>query len=390
MEVLFDNNIIVLFVFAAITIFDYSAIREYQKIAIIYMTAYALSLLGIVSPLMAIAMLCMALFCYLEILPKDEMKFRILVNPVYKCVDCVYLMFAQYGALPVLLSIALTDSRLMDLFPWSRELFGIVSFLLLVMSITTVLQQKFVVSSFSDMYRVFRQFPIYRVKFDEKLEEAGEILTTIEDVAYWKRKGYTFLSFDAIVTQIRFHCSDGPWIGNLKYTLGAGRRFVGNVISGKRGYSTIPMQLIRSLGIQRGYNYTVRRKIYELLYSRMFFEGMRRMFLSDRVSQRGYFKEYLLYIYFHQVNTFLGDASFSKFLNAFDMQYGKKNKKDIYDCSNEGIFIACMGLSKRALKINENSVEYYTSGIEAPLDHQKICNMVDVMMDRPYGGNYLK
>ena len=90
------------------------------------------------------------------------------------------------------------------------------------------------------------------------------------------------------------------------------------------------------------------------------------------------------------VNTFLGDATFSKFLNAFDMQYRNKNKKDIYECSNEGIFIACMGLSKRANKINRNNIDYYLSFIEGlDLDGEVICEMVSKMMSRPYEGNYL-
>ncbi len=62
------------------------------------------------------------------------------------------------------------------------------------------------------------------------------------------------------------------------------------------------------------------------------------MFKEDKVAHRDKVKKYYLYIYFHKVNTFLGNTSFSKLLNAFDMQYNEK--KDIYDCSNEEIFIA--------------------------------------------------
>ena len=101
--------------------------------------------------------------------------------------------------------------------------------------------------------------------------------------------------------------------------------------------------------------------------------------------------EYLLFIYFHKVNTFLGDATFSKFLNAFDMKYNKRNDKDIYDCTNEGIFIACMGLSKRANKITKENIDYYLQGIDnVELDSNLICEMVGKMMDKPYDGNYLQ
>ena len=87
----------------------------------------------------------------------------------------------------------------------------------------------------------------------------------------------------------------------------------------------------------------------------------------------------------------MGDAKFSKFLNAFDMQYDRKNKKDIYDCSNEGIFIACMGLSKRADRINKNNIDYYLSNVDnVNLDAELICEMVSTMMSKPYDGNYLK
>ena len=151
------------------------------------------------------------------------------------------------------------------------------------------------------------------------------------------------------------------------------------------------MQLVRSLGIKRGYNYKYRRKIFEILYSRMFFKGIERMLNEDQVAQKQYFKKYLLYIYFHKVNTFLGDATFSKFLNAFDMKYNKKNNKDIYDCSNEGIFIACMGLSKRATYITKENIDYYLQSIDnVELNPDIICDMVGNMMSRPYEGNYLK
>ena len=73
------------------------------------------------------------------------------------------------------------------------------------------------------------------------------------------------------------------------------------------------------------------------------------------------------------------------------MQYKSKNKKDIYECSNEGIFIACMGLSKRATRINENNINYYLNFIdEVDLDGELICKMVSEMMNRPYNGNYLE
>lgn len=393
MEALFNGNVVFVFFFAVIAIYNYSDLKEYQKIAIIYITVYSLVVCNIVDIPLAILLLFLAMFCFLEILTEDETKFRILVNPLYKVFDCLYLSFVQYAFLEMLLALLLCHNIFSSLFCECKPVFLMLSFVMIVRALTHTLQQKFVIYSFYEMYRVFTEFPINQVDFNnENFDEACKILVSIEDRMYYERKGYTFLSIDAIKRIIKEKLL---YISNIrekiKYTYDAGKKFIRNAFSEDRGYSTIPMQLIRTLGIQRGYNYKYRRKIFEILYSRMFFKGVEHMFNEDLVEQRELIRQYYLYIYFHKVNTFLGGAKFSKFLNAFDMQYNRRNKKDIYECSKEGIFIACMGLSKRADRIDETNIDYYLSLVDGvDLDGKVICNMVSKMMTRPYDGNYLK
>ena len=322
MEALFDGNIVFVFFFAMVAIYNYSDLKEYQRIAIIYITVYSLVVTGIVGIKLAIILLFLTMFCFLEILTKDETKFKIIVNPIYKILDCLYLSFFQYAIFYVIIAIVLCNNSFKNIFYGSEQFYFILSMLVIIIAIARTLQQKFVINSFNEMYRVFAEF-----------QDACNILVSIEDRTYYERKGYTFLSINALRCVLRRKIENNKISEKMKYTYIAGKKFVRNAFSEDRGYSTLPMQLIRSLGIKRGYNYKYRRKIFEL----------------DKVANREYIKQYFLYIYFHKVNTFLGDATFSKFLNAFDMQYNAKNKKDIYDCSNEGIFIACMGLSKRAL-----------------------------------------
>lgn len=391
MEELFDGNIISVFFFAMIAIYNYSDLKEYQRIAIIYITVYSLVVTNIVGIILAIILLLLTMFCFLEILSKDEMKFKIIVNPIYKLLDCLYLSFFQYYILEVLISIILCHKAFKVLFNYSEQVYWLLSVIMIIVAITHTLQQKYVINSFSEMYKIFADFPINKVRFNQKLEEACQILVSIEDRTYYERKGYTFLSIDAARCIFRKRIANYNISEKLKYTYSAGKNFLKNTFSKDRGYSTIQMQLIRSLGIKRGYNYRYHRKVFELLYSKMFFEGIKRMLNEDKVAQRKYIKQYILYIYFHKVNTFLGDATFSKFLNAFDMQHNRRNKKDIYDCSNEGIFIACMGLSKRADRIDKDNIDYYLSIIDnVTLDGDIICEMVSVMMSKPYEGNYLK
>lgn len=391
MEELFNGNIIFVFFFAMIAIYNYSDLKEYQRIAIIYITVYSLVVTNIIGITLAIILLFLTMFFFLEILTKDEMKFKIIVNPLYKMLDCLYLAFFQYSILEVLIVVLLCHKNFKSLFYRSEKVYMLLSVIMIIIAVTHTLQQKYVINSFNEMYRIFADFPINKVKFNHKLEEVCQILVSIEDRTYYERKGYTFLSIDAIICILKRKVSNYKVSEKIKYTYNAGKNFVKNVLSVDRGYSTIPMQLIRSLGVKRGYNYKYRRKIFEFLYSKMFFEGVKRMLNEDQVAQRENIKDYFLYIYFHKVNTFLGDAKFSKFLNAFDMQYDRKNKKDIYDCSNEGIFIACMGLSKRADRINKNNIDYYLSNVDnVNLDAELICEMVSTMMSKPYDGNYLK
>lgn len=374
-----------------IAIYNYSDLKEYQRMAIIYISVYALAVLNIVGIKMALLLLIVSLFCFFEIFTSDEMKFKILVNPIYKAVDFIYISIFQYSFGGICLALLLLKIKLPETFDKQNIIFRTLSFLFIVWTLTAMLQQKYVIHTFGEMYRVFTYFPINKIEFNDKLYEACNILVSIEDKRYFEREAYSFFSVKYIISLIKGKIASQRGGKKVIYVLVNGNRFIKNIFDESRGYSTIPMQLVRSLGIKRGYNYKYRRKIFEILYSRMFFKGIERMFNEDKVTQRQYFKEYLLYIYFHKVNTFLGDATFSKFLNAFDMKYNRKNEKDIYDCTNEGIFIACMGLSKRATNITPENIDYYLQSIEnVQLDAEIICDMVEKMMDRPYDGNYLK
>lgn len=391
METLFNKNIIFIFFFAMIAIYNYSDLKEYQRMAIIYISVYALAVLNIVGIKMALLLLIVSLFCFFEIFTSDEMKFKILVNPIYKAVDFIYISIFQYSFGGICLALLLLKIKLPETFDKQNIIFRTLSFLFIVWTLTAMLQQKYVIHTFGEMYRVFTYFPINKIEFNDKLYEACNILVSIEDKRYFEREAYSFFSVKYIISLIKGKIASQRGGKKVIYVLVNGNRFIKNIFDESRGYSTIPMQLVRSLGIKRGYNYKYRRKIFEILYSRMFFKGIERMFNEDKVTQRKYFKEYLLYIYFHKVNTFLGDATFSKFLNAFDMKYNRKNEKDIYDCTNEVIFIACMGLSKRATNITPENIDYYLQSIEnVQLDAEIICDMVEKMMDRPYDGNYLK
>ena len=297
METLFNKNIIFIFFFAMIAIYNYSDLKEYQRMAIIYISVYALAVLNIVGIKMALLLLIVSLFCFFEIFTSDEMKFKILVNPIYKAVDFIYISIFQYSFGGICLALLLLKIKLPETFDKQNIIFRTLSFLFIVWTLTAMLQQKYVIHTFGEMYRVFTYFPINKIEFNDKLYEACNILVSIEDKRYFEREAYSFFFFLYIISLIKGKIASQRGGKKVIYVLVNGNRFIKNIFDESRGYSTIPMQLVRSLGIKRGYNYKYRRKIFEILYSRMFFKGIERMFNEDKVTQRQYFKEYLLYIY---------------------------------------------------------------------------------------------
>lgn len=151
------------------------------------------------------------------------------------------------------------------------------------------------------------------------------------------------------------------------------------------------MQLLRNIGFDDAtYDCTIRRKIFEILYSKIFFEGIYKNNKCAYMVNLKYYRQYLLYMYFHVVNTFLDNEFFRHFLGPFDVS--GKTGCDIYDVSYEGILIACMGLSKRAKMniINEDTIDYYTASFGELNYKDRVLNMVNNMMDKGYNGNYLE
>ena len=62
-----------------------------------------------------------------------------------------------------------------------------------------------------------------------------------------------------------------------------------------RGYSTIEMQLFRTVSIKNGYKKIFQRKITELIYSQLFFKGLKDYYtLNYRTVTPGYYKKFII------------------------------------------------------------------------------------------------
>lgn len=122
MEVLFNENIIFIFFFAIIAIYNYSDMREHQKMAIIYISVYTLVILNFIGVKLAVVFLILSLFCFFEIFTADVMKFKILVNPIYKIVDFLYILFARYSFGRMLIALFLLRISILGI-PSKQDVF---------------------------------------------------------------------------------------------------------------------------------------------------------------------------------------------------------------------------------------------------------------------------
>ena len=181
MEDFFDENLILLFFFSVIAVYNYSDLKEYQKICIIYIAVYSMIILKKIDFLTSILFLFISLFCFFEIFSKDSQKYKILLNPIYKIIDCIYLSLAQYGFLFIIIALILFD------FSSVLCIFKVISIIFFIWGITVTLQQKFLIYSFTEMYKIFSEYPINKVKFNKKLDESCQILIALEDRKYFER-----------------------------------------------------------------------------------------------------------------------------------------------------------------------------------------------------------
>ncbi len=109
---LFGNNYFFLYIFACITIFNYSSFKENQKIIILYLTTFGMGFLKIFDIGTTVLFLVVSSFLFLEILTQDDFKMKIITKVRYKLLDYLFLIIFQYGVIYVILSILLTSFKL--------------------------------------------------------------------------------------------------------------------------------------------------------------------------------------------------------------------------------------------------------------------------------------
>lgn len=328
-------------------------LRQNQKIGVTYLASFIMILLGWIEIWWGVFILFLADFALLELFTDDTEK-TALFGVIYKTLDCLYKLFMEYycflfvGAV-VVLSIGRSVIQSHDELPigddvvcWFCNESNLLSMLVLVIASAFILaailllsRMKFETKPVTSIMKELRGVDIYDVPI-EKMGTKFNMLVAFEDKTFLDRN-------------INSHTVLSPLImrGALKYinkrTLLHSLQTAKKIFS--RGYGTIEMQLIRNIGVERGYDTCVlRRKVFEVLYSSLIFNGYRRQFAANSDSAKNY-KYWLLWCYMQKVPVKFSRRFFPAELSTAEQIFGK----NFESLSLEEFFVWCISLEFFAL-----------------------------------------
>lgn len=313
MEVFFENQIYVIFgLIIYYLLMNDKPAKDSQKMIVVYIFIAMLAIFNILDIKYMLIIMLLCLFVYLEFLIDDEYKHKIIRKLRYKFVDFIYLVVSKFYIIEFTLCLFLVSNRfekLIDIPVWSKVLL----FLLFLIYILRKLDNDdFELHSFTDIYKKINEINFN--DFSKISEYKEDILTGIEDRSFFIRENdYTFLCWNFVkyrlnrIEEIILKVQEKK---NEKNKIMYVFRFIWYVLKKLvyqirdlkqnfkkfwRGYSTIEMQLFRTVAIKNGYKKVFRRKITELIYAQLFFKGLKDHYkLNYQIVSSGYYKKFIM------------------------------------------------------------------------------------------------
>lgn len=355
MEELFSSNLFAIYIIASIAVISYTNFEENQRMFLLYLFTYAIAFFKIFRISSSLLLLVLITFVFLEYLSEDKKKLTLITNLIYKCVDYAFMMLFQYHFFWIFIAFIILHFSHYEYFSKYQYFLKIISILPLCWGSHLAISQPFKIKSITDMCKVFDDFPPYQFEYSEEMQEKFDLLCAFEDKTYFQRKkSYSCISIEYFFCFLRNHgFPSGLFFRKAFYNISTAQKrgyVSANLFS--RGYSTPEMQLLRSVGILRGYDrYKIQRKVFEVLYSKIIFSSLKEYHEANTYLRLNHYRHYLLYVYFQTVMTKIHGQKYTPLSSVFE------NEKDITTWSMEGLFIACLGLCFRNVS-DENLALY--------------------------------
>ncbi len=353
-------------------------IRLHQslKIGILYAASFAMILMGWVGIYLGVAILLLAEFILLEIFTEDVEK-RTLFGIRYKIADCLYRLFIEYyfilylGSIAVLTAGELVVRHCNDLitqgetshwiYGW-QDMFAawIILFAatLIFNRILCIARMKFETATVTSIVNTLKATNIYSVPI-ESMGVKFNMLVAFEDKTFFERNDNSHTVLSSSILKGAFKYIN-------KSALMKPLRTMYRIFS--RGYGTIEMQLIRNIGVKRGYDTCVlRRKTFEIVYSTLIFNSYRKQFSKNSDSAQNY-KYWILWCYIQKVPVRFSRRFFPGKLSTAQQVFNK----DFELLSPEEFFVWCLSLEFFALIGPKTVMKRDSLIIGYKLDQKKI------------------
>ena len=338
METLLVGNMVMILFWIFMTLTANDA-EKYKVIVLLYIITYLVNILNIVSTIESYILLLISLFIYFELF-EDHFKKILLKNIVDKILDFLYIISTEYAFIIYTLSLLFSSEFLNNSVGTNEKLclYGL-SFILLYISCINAAKEKYKIKTFDSIKKMIDGVKDYRsyLELEEPLRDP-ECILIIEDKNYFYRgEKYTFLC--KFYFQKRYLNKMKDYLIRLLKSREKKKKLERAI----RGYSTIEMQLLRTLAIEEGYSCVIRRKLYELLYSRIFLRNLRRYYKKCNCIVEP-FKEYLLYIY-ASVAPCLNKGGEKRFNEVI-----RKDRKNLFSYTKEELFVLTLCFSGKIKK----------------------------------------
>lgn len=396
----FTNNIIYVYIFGCVAILNYSKFSKAQKIVLIYLSTIAMRLFVPTRTIFTAVIMTITIFLVEEYLNPDQEKMRIIHSWNAKLLDFIYSFIFIDAGIWMMVLLLILSGKGMD---FSERLFGpkvapwityIGAFILAWKIMHSIVAPKFVVKEFKDINFYFAKY----IEKDLNLEDYDvhrrlELLTELEDKSYFvRRNSYNWISVEFLKYKIdtngekEKNRTKREILKNIFYFI---KRYGikkcvkklrdeisfriseisywgKSVVRRIRGGATLEMQLIRQIAIEEGYQYVLRRKVFEFAATFTFFPQLKRYYQRYEVGKKDYFKEFLLYVYLQSVPVKVNGVRFQSIAYLMECANGGEEHRVLHieDYNMTELYVAYLALtgapvSDKRLVLYPDVVEEY-------------------------------
>ena len=344
---LLNGNTPILFILALLFV-AISGIKltTFMRVGLIYALSFLMLLFDVVSTSVTIAGSGIVLFLILEIFNSDE-KLVTLFSVKYKIIDFLYRLIFEYQYTLFIISVLLLflrDKTVLSPLVFVASGAIIVCVLLLLLAKATFSSKTVteIVQSLESKVKIIDRYD------DEQIFRKYEILVFMEDRSFFSRKELQHLP---TTSQIYRGLKKLVTLNHLRHPIKGVRKIF------ERGYGTIEMQLIRTIGLSIGsYQCKIRRKIFEILYANMVFNSYQKRYEKVGGSWKNA-RPWILHNYINSVSLRYGEKYF--YHNDDETTIEQLYNKPIEKISDEQFFVWCLGLRYFENGVGEIAVDMH-------------------------------